>query len=595
MLTSMYGIIIVGSSLLIISALTSIIAFRFGAPLLLVFLSIGLLAGEDGIGGIQFDDAESVYFFGSIALAIILYDSGFNTKLQSLRLSAGPSLLLATAGVVITASIVGLAAHFVFGFSLLEGMLLGSIIGSTDAAAVFFLLRVGGVTIRDRVRSTLEVESSSNDPIAILLTTVFVELLARPDTPSGLLAFAITAFQQAGLGLAFGVLGGFVIIQVVTRLNLEAGLYPLITLGLAVLCFGITGMVGGSGFVAVFVAGVIAGNAKFSGIISLRKFQDSLTWVFQIAMFLLLGLLASPSQFPDAIVQGIVVAAVLTFIARPIAVWVCLLPFNYRPQDTAFISWVGLRGAVSVLLAVLPITGGLPSSQLYFNITFIAVLVSLLLQGWTIRPVARWLGQIVPPKTGPLEKIELELPGGTSHELVSYRIVPDSPIATGARLPRWARPSLILRDGASLRLHDAGRLQTGDHIYIFTPPRLVPMLDRLFASAATSVDEDDPTLFGQFQLDPTQPLERLADMYGVRSKVGSELTIAEYMEDRLSGPPEPGDRVDFGSMDLIVRDIDGSGRIKAVGLYLGPEYEPVDNQPFFIRWLEALHSFRSKK
>lgn len=593
MLTSMYGIIIVASSLLIISALTSLVAFRIGAPLLLFFLGIGLLVGEDGPGGIQFDDAEAAYFIGSVALAIILYDSGFNTKLQSLRAAAGPALLLATAGVLITAAVVGVAVHLIFGFSLLEGLMLGSIIGSTDAAAVFFLLRVGGVTIRDRVRSTLEVESSSNDPIAILLTTVFVEMLARPDTATGLLSFLLTAFQQAGLGILFGVVGGLTIIQIVTRLRLEPGLYPLITLGAAILCFAITGMVGGSGFVAIYIAGVIAGNAKFSGMVSLRRFQDSLSWVSQITMFLLLGLLAAPSQFPDAFVQGIVVAAVLTLVARPLAVWLCLLPFDYRPQDTAFIAWVGLRGAVSVLLAVLPITGGLPSSQLYFNITFIAVVTSLLLQGWSIRPVARWLGQIVPPKTGPLEKLELELPSGTSHELVSYRIIPGSPIASGARLPRWARPSLIIRDGVSLRLHDAGRLQPGDQIYIFAAPRFVPLLDRLFASAAPAKD-DDPTLFGQFQLDPAQPLSRLADMYGIRTKAGDK-TIAEYMEDQLTGPPEPGDRVDFGRMDLIVRDIDDTGRIKSVGLYLGPEYEPASSQPFFIRWLEKLPTMRSKK
>jgi len=594
MLTSMYGIIIVGSSLLIISALTSVIAFRIGAPLLLLFLSIGLLAGEEGPGGIKFDDADSVYFFGSIALAVILYDSGFNTRLQSLRLAAAPALLLSTVGVMLTAAVVGIATHLIFGFSILEGLLLGSIIGSTDAGAVFFLLRAGGVTIRDRVRSTLEVESSSNDPIAILLTLAFVEMLARPDTASGFLGFLLTAVQQAGLGLAFGVLGGLAIIHIVTRLRLEPGLYPLITLGLAILCFGITGMVGGSGFIAIYIAGVIAGNARFSGMASLRRFQDSVSWVFQIGMFLLLGLLAAPSQFPDALVQGIAVAAILTFVARPIAVWICLFPFNYRPQDTAFIAWVGLRGAVSVLLAVLPIIGGLPDSQLYFNITFIAVVASLLLQGWTIRPVARWLGQIVPPKTGPLEKIELELPSGSSHELVSYRIIPGSPIASGARLPRWARPSLILRDGTSLRPHDAGRLQTGDLIYIFTPPRFVPLLDRLFASA-TPAPDDDPTLFGQFQLDPAQPVARLAQMYGIRTKAAPGTTIAEYMEDHLSGPPEPGDRVDFGSMDLIVRDIDDSGRIKVAGLYLGPEYEPSSNQPFFIRWLEKLPTLRSKK
>jgi cell volume regulation protein A len=588
----MFLVILVVTGLVIVSALTSVIAFRVGAPLLLVFLTIGLLAGEDGPGGIHFDDAESVYFFGSIALAIILYDSGFNTKARSFRVAAAPSILLATFGVVLTAAIVGLGAHLLFGFSYFEGLLLGSIIGSTDAAAVFFLLRVGGITIRDRVRSTLEVESSSNDPIAILLTAALVDLLARQDVSPGLIGFAWLIVQQMGLGLLLGIAGGLVIVQIVNRFRLEPGLYPIVSVGLAMLTFAGTGLAGGSGFLAAYVAGLIAGNAKVRGLMALRRFQDGLSWVCQIAMFLLLGLQATPSQFADVAVQGIGVAAILTFVARPIAVWLCLWPFRYRQRDTAFIAWVGLRGAVSVLLAVLPIVGGLADSQSYFNITFIAVLASLLLQGGTIRPVARLLGQAVPPSIGPIEKIAIELPGGTRHELVSYLIVPESRIAKGERLPRWARPSLIVRDGATVRLQDAGRLRSGDYVYIFVAPRFIPLLDRLFASPVATPDED-AALFGQFELDPRQPISLVAKLYGT-TMPATDQSIADYIEHKLSGPAEVGDRVDLGALDLIVRGTDDSGQVKTVGLYCGTDQETVRKLPLFLGWDRVAMWVRSK-
>jgi cell volume regulation protein A len=301
----MFLAILVGTGLIVLSALTSLIASRVGAPLLLVFLAIGLLAGEDGPGGIQFSDAPVAYFLGSLALAIILFDSGFNTRLKSFRNAAAPAIVLATVGVVLTAAVLGVVAHFLFGFSYLEGFLIGSIVGSTDAAAVFFLLRVGGITIRDRVRSTLEVESSSNDPMAILLTAAVVDLLTTTNGMGDLTwGFALQVLQQMGLGLGLGAAGGLVLVWLVNRLELEAGLYPVVTVGAALLIFAATGLLGGSGFLAVYVAGLIGGNAPMRGSVAVRRFQEGLTWLCQIVMFLLLGLFATPSQFADVAVQG---------------------------------------------------------------------------------------------------------------------------------------------------------------------------------------------------------------------------------------------------------------------------------------------------
>ncbi|MXQ10529.1 potassium/proton antiporter [Microvirga makkahensis] len=584
MFDAMFLAILVGAGLIVISAITSLVAFRIGAPLLLVFLVIGLLAGEDGPGGLQFSDASAAYFIGSLALAVILFDSGFNTRLKSLRSAAAPALLLATIGVVATAALVGVAAHVLFGLSYLEGFLLGSIIGSTDAAAVFFLLRVGGVTIRDRVRSILEVESSSNDPIAILLTTALVDLLVASKGAAGLSwEFAWQVGEQMGLGLALGAGGGLVMAAGINRLNLEAGLYAVVTIGAALLTFAATGLVGGSGFLAVYIAGLIAGNAPARGMASLRRFMDGLTWLCQIVMFLLLGLFATPSQFPQAVVPGIGIAVVLMFFARPVAVWLCLLPFRLHQQDIAFIGWVGLRGAVSILLALLPIIGGLPNGQTFFNVTFLVVLTSLALQGWTLRPVARRLGVVVPPALGPLEKIQLELPGTARHELAVYHIVPDSPVAKGQRLPRWARPSLIIRDGISMRLHDAGRIQSGDYVCIFAAPRLMPLLDRLFASPVP-IPAEDPLFFGQFALDPQQPIGLVARSYDMPLPRDPDMPVGEFIRRRLAGHVEIGDRVGLGGIDLIVREIDGSGLPRVVGLHLGSDDEPRLNWPFFLNW-----------
>ena len=291
--------ILIGAALIDASAFTSVLARRLGAPLLLLFLCIGLLAGEDGLLGIDFDDDYAAYFIGSLALAIILFDSGFDTPLESFRIAAAPALVLATVGVLLTAGLVGGAAHLLFDLGWIEGLTLGSIVASTDAAAVFFLLRVGGIHLRDRVKATLEIESGTNDPMAIFLTITMVELATSVDGTTADWTLAGNFLRQIGLGLVLGAAGGVGIAWLLNRIReLEAGLYPIVALSLALAVFAATGMLGGSGFLAAYVAGLIAGNRRVRHASRLRRFQVGMTWLAQIGMFLALGLLATPSEFP---------------------------------------------------------------------------------------------------------------------------------------------------------------------------------------------------------------------------------------------------------------------------------------------------------
>jgi cell volume regulation protein A len=407
--------------------------------------------------------------------------------------------------------------------------------------------------------------------MAIFLTLTLVEVMAQSASPEALTwGLAQSFLLQMGLGAITGLVGGRLIVRTINQVDLEQGLYPVVVIALALCLFGATAMLGGSGFLAVYIAGVVAGNARLRSTAVLRRFMSGMTWLCQIAMFLTLGLLATPSQFADVAVPAGALAVFLMFLGRPLAVWLCLLPFRFTRNETTFVAWVGLRGAVSILLAILPIVSGLSLGQTYFNVAFLIVLVSLVVQGWTIRPMARWLGLIVPPRLGPLERVELELPGNAHHELVAYRIATDSPIAAGERIPRWARPSLIVRDGQSMRLHHAGRLQPGDLVYIFTPPQRVHLLDRLFAAPARA-DESDRDFYGDFPIAPNAKLGDVAALYDFVVKSDDEdLTVSEFLKRGFSGSVETGDRLTLGPVDLIVRAVDESGEIKLVGLALEP-------------------------
>ncbi|WP_137133599.1 potassium/proton antiporter [Rhizobium sp. FKY42] len=587
-----YVVVLVGTVLVLAAAFSSLLAFRFGAPLLLIFLMIGLVAGVDGIG-INFSNFSMAYVLGSLALAVILFDSGFGTSLHSFKIAAAPALTMASVGVVLTAAIFAFAASLLLGIDWLHGMLLGSIVASTDAAAVFFLLRVGGVHIRDKVRSTLEVESGTNDPMAVFLTIALVELIASGHGTSGFNLDLLTMFvKQMGLGTALGLLGGLMIVSVLNRLPVDRGLAPIFVLGLAMLIFSFTGAVGGSGFLAVYVAGIFAGNKRIFAKEAIRRFQDGLTWLAQIIMFLVLGLLATPSQFPTILLPAIGLALFLIFVARPIAVWLSLLPFDFTQQEIGFVAWVGLRGAVSILLGIMPILGGIDDQHVFFNTAFIIVLVSLLLQGWTIRSVAERLGLIIPPRMGEVDKVELDLPGRANHELISYRVIKDSPILRGERIPRWAMPSLVIRDGRSMRYQYAGRLRENDQVYLFIAPGYSRLLDRLFASRVP-VDEDDADFFGAFAISPSRPAKELDAAYGPGLLTTAEqaMTVGDLMTYRLGGKVDYADRVRLGSIILIVRDLDEHEHVSSVGISLEP-VEPATRLPIFINMREIAHRIR---
>jgi cell volume regulation protein A len=561
--------ILIGAGLIAASVMSSLVSSRVGAPLLLVFLAVGLLAGVDGLGGIHFRDAQAAYFIGSLALAVILFESGFETPFQSFKVAAWPALTLATLGVLFTTVIVGFVATYLLPFSRIEGLLMGAIVSSTDAAAVFFLMRAGGITIRGRVRSTLEIESGSNDPMAILLTLLLAQIAAGTiGVTHPVLEIAQLLIQQLGLGLLMGALGGWGIVELVNRLKLDAGLYPIVVMSLVLILFALTGLMGGSGFLAVYIAGIGVGNLNLRAANAVRKFQSGLTWLCQIVMFLTLGLLATPSHFEAVVEAALGLAAVLIFVARPLAVGLTLLPFGFSRDETGFVAWLGLRGAVSILLAIVPILYGLPHASIFFNVAFIVVLTSLLVQGWTIGPVARWLGMIVPPRLGPVERVQLDLPGNAEHELVVYRITPESPVARGARLPRWARPSLILRQNKALTLATAGRLVAGDYVYLFTEPKQVRLLDKLFASPSAI---DDREFFGDFSMEPQARLADLGIMYGFPVQPAQQsFTIDALFHKEFGGRYEVGDRLAVGSVELVLRNLDEKNRITEVGLVLEP-------------------------
>jgi cell volume regulation protein A len=439
------------------------------------------------------------------------------------------------------------------------------------------------------------VESGTNDPMAIFLTIALVEVLASGERYAGINIGMLAMFvQQMGLGVILGLLGGMMIVLIVSKLDTERGLTPIFVLALALLVFSFTGAVGGSGFLAVYVAGIYAGNRKMQAIGTIKRFQDGMTWLAQIIMFLVLGLLATPSQFPVIIVPAILLALFLIFIARPLAVWLSLLPFDYTQQEIGFVAWVGLRGAVSILLAIMPILGKLDNGQIYFNTAFIIVLVSLLVQGWTIKPVAKKLGLIIPPRIGAVDKVEVDLPGAANHELLSYRVIKDSPVLRGERIPRWATPSLVIRDGKSMRYQYAGRLRENDLVYLFIVPSYSRLLDRLFASRAP-VDEDDAEFFGAFALSPARPAADLDAAYGPGLLNESEkgLTIAELMRQRLGGKADYADRVRLGSIILIVRDLDEHDHVTSVGMSL-EAVEPAITLPIFINLKDIIQRIRGR-
>jgi cell volume regulation protein A len=564
--------ILLGSLLVLTGILSSLIALRFGAPLLLVFLLVGMLAGESGPGGLQFDDVEVAYTVGSVALGLILFDGGLRTRLLTFRNVVGPAVMLATAGVVLTAVLTAPAAILALGLGWTEALLMGAVVASTDAAAVFFLLHAKGLRLRPRVSATLEVESGLNDPLAIFLTIVLVEFLLV-GSKSWLEIAALLARESLLGGLA-GYLGGRAVVFVLNRLDLPQGLHAPFVATSALVIFGLAELAHGSGFLSVYIAGLVVGNSAVRAHNAVVVFLDAATWLAQIAMFVLLGLLSWPNRLPEMLLPGLAVAATLMLIARPGAVFLCLAPFRFSVREKLFMSWVGLRGAVGIFIASIPLLVGVPNAHIYFDVGFIVVLSSLLVQGWSIAASARRLG-VSFPRSDPLpRRVELDLPGQLEQEIVGYPLNASSPYLRRGLLPSWARPTLVVREQKILSPHEAQPVRQGDYVYLLAPPEKARALDRFFVDMPPPA-APDPRLLGDFFVSGDATLGALAEIYGLSvAPDDTEITLAEYLADELGRRPRQGDVVSLGPIALVAHRV-SDGRVSSVGLRLAED----DAQP----------------
>lgn len=557
--------ILLGALLVLVGMLSSLVALRFGAPLLLVFLLVGMLAGEAGPGGLKFDDVETAYMAGSVALALILFDGGLRTRLQNFRSVLVPATLLATVGVLLTALLTAPVAQYTLGIGWTEAILVGAVVASTDAAAVFFLAHARGLRLRPRVGATLEVESGINDPFAVFMTIALVQILLLGDQPWT--AIALRLGEEAVLGTIFGVLGGRAVVWGLNRLGLPQGLHaPFVTTS-ALLIFGVTAALHGSGFLAAYLAGLVIGNRPTRAHNTVIVFLDAATWLAQIVMFVLLGLLAWPQRLLGTLGPALIVAVMLMLIARPVAVFLCLAPFRFPWREKLFISWVGLRGAVGIFLASIPLLVGLPNAYLYFDVAFVVVLVSLLVQGWTVATAAHALG-VALRRADPLpRRVELDLPGQLAQELVGYTVGANSPYLRRRLIPPWAKPTLVIRDERVLTPFEAKNVREGDYIYLLAPPEKAQALDRFFVDLPPP-SRPDPLLLGDFFVGGDVTLGALAEIYGLNIAAEElDVSLADYFLRRRGRRPTKGDSVSVGPIALVAHKVT-HGRVTTVGLRL---------------------------
>jgi cell volume regulation protein A len=384
-------IILIAGVLSVLAVFAGLLSVRFGTPLLLGLIGLGMLAGEDGPGRISFEDFQGAYVVGSLSLAVILFQGGLNIERGMIRKALWPSIALATVGVVISAAIVGAAAVALFHLFWTDGFLLGAVTAPTDAAAVSTLLRVSRIEVPSRLIAALELESGINDPMSIFLTLGSIELLTHPHSTSAA-GLTVLFLKQMGGGLAIGLLSGVVLLRLFRWLRMDPSAFPVLALGFALTVFGGTELIGASGFLATYLAGVIVGNAEHPASQPVARFFDTMGWLAQNTLFLMLGLLVTPSHLRSLIVQAISIAAVLVFIARPVASFACLLPFGWSARASGFVAWAGLRGAVPIYLTIIALLEGVKTADRLFEGVFVVVVISVAVQGWTVKLVARLLG-----------------------------------------------------------------------------------------------------------------------------------------------------------------------------------------------------------
>jgi len=574
------ALILVAGVLLVLGIASSKLSTRLGMPVLVLFLLVGMLAGSEGIGGLEFENYRLAHAIGTLALVMILFDGGLGTSLAAIRVAWKPSILLATVGVLVTAVITGLAASWILNITLLEGLLLGSIVGSTDASAVFATLRWGGVSLPRRMAAVLEVESASNDPMAIFLTVGCIEvLLGNVPLGPGLLGLLV---WQMSVGSVVGLLGGYAAVEVANRIELgAAGLYPVLMSAVCLFIYGLAAQLGGSGFLAVYLAGVVIGNRRLMFQRSIRRFHDALSWLSQIVMFVSLGLLCFPSRLLDVSGKALLVGAVLILVARPVAVLISAAPFRFTWRELTLLSWVGLKEAVPNTLATFPLMLSTADhtlqASLLFDVVFFIVVVSAVIQGTSLTPVARWLGLERPRDPEPPVTLEISSLRQVDGEVVDFSIGEDSRAAgrlvKDLALPGGVVIALIARGDQIIPPQGTTRIHAGDHVILVMRSGTQPLVNQVFGR--------DPDTRGtipkavEFPFRGSTTVGELQEFYSIQIDASPDTTLDSVMRRELGPDKTAMDAaVEFGALRFRIQRLSNEGTIELVGMSILPESDP---------------------
>ncbi len=560
---------LIGALMLVISIMLSPLSSRLGMPVLLIFLVVGMMMGEDGPGGLLFDDFELAFLIANLALGVILLDGGMRTRSETFRVGLRPALVLASFGVFLTAAGSGLVAWWVFDLHWLTALLIGAIISSTDAAAVFSLLQGRGLHLNERVSATLEIESGSNDPMAIFLTLMLVTMIEAGGASEGWMALVMLV-KQFGIGGVVGVAGGFIVVEMANRIRLTPSLYPLLVVAAGIVVFSGTNALGGSGFLAIYLTGVVIGNRPVRMMPMILQVHDGLAWLAQLCLFLMLGLLVTPSDLLPLAGGALILAFALIFLIRPITVMATLWPFGFNRRELGFISWVGLRGAVPIVLALFPIIADIPQAQLIFHIAFFIVLVSLVVQGTTMAPLARKLRLEVPAGEDPYRRLPLDVAAAGDHELMLFPLRGDvwqTPRTLGQlRLPDNTAIAGVFRERICYQPSPDLEVSAGDVIAMFATPAVLPELGKALSGRHTPRYLAERAFFGDFVLNGDALLGDVEQVYGIEfDELPPELSLAECFARRTKGHPVVGDKVVLGPVTLVARATEAD-RVTKVGL-----------------------------